>query len=228
MGKRGTVEDVTTRVSGALKSSELLTHAGVPHVTMLLHPTEGLIFSGEAKVTRQVMDLVHKQGLESKMKEDAMWQGGNLNHMSTRKEKELLLSRLYECKLPPMPMPFSDLRTTSLPLLQAQFGKVLEAELTGVKYKLGDPLPPNICEWFNCGQEIFECIKGSTYTKGLSGLLSNHETFFNNGRNYNLQSKLSKLMRLIMLRFVEREGLDYSKVLPGQPGGGLQAAIAGR
>ena len=143
MGKRGTVEDVTTRVSGVLKSSELLTTAGVPHVTMVLHPTEGLIFSGEAKITRQVMDLVHKQGLESKMKEDSMWHGGSLNHMSTRKEKELLLSRLYECKIPPMPMPFSDLRITSLPLLQAQFGKVLEAELTGVKYKLGDPLPPN-------------------------------------------------------------------------------------
>ena len=227
MGKRGSVEDVTTRVSGVMKSSKLLTDAGVPHVTMVLHPTEGLIFSGEVKVTRQMMDLVNKQGLESKMKEDTMWQGGNLIHMSTRWEKELMLSRLYECKLPPMPMPFSDLRTTSLPLLQAQFGKILEAELTGVRYKLGDPLPPNISEWFTYGQEVFECIKGSTYTRGLPGLLSNHEAFFNNGRNYDLQSKLSKLIRLIMLRFVEGKRHNGTEVLPRQPGGGVQAALGG-
>ena len=43
----------------------------------------------------------------------------------------------------------------------------------------------------------------------------------------NLQSKLNKLMKLIMLRFVEGDGLDCSEVLPGQPGGSVQAAIGG-
>ena len=34
-------------------------------------------------------------------------------------------------------------------------------------------------------------------------------------------------MKLIMLRFVEGDGLDCSEVLPGQPGGSVQAAIGG-
>ena len=34
-------------------------------------------------------------------------------------------------------------------------------------------------------------------------------------------------MKLIMLSFVEGDGLDCSEVLPGQPGGSVQAAIGG-
>ena len=63
MGKRGNVEDVQTRVAGALKSSELLSAAGVVHVTIVNHPSEGLVFSGEERLTRQLMDLFEGEGL---------------------------------------------------------------------------------------------------------------------------------------------------------------------
>ena len=66
-------------------------------------------------------------------------------------------------------MPLSELRTMSLPVLAAQFSKVLEAELSGTKYKTGDRLPDTITEWFKFGVDVFSCIRGSTYTKELTG-----------------------------------------------------------
>ena len=172
MGKRGPVEDVTTRVAGALKASEAMSMAGVASVTIIFHPRDGLIFSGEDGLTRKMINLVEREGLEQSMAEVAIRQGSQFNHFSTRREKEGLLAKLYDCNLPPLPLPFEELQSTSIPVLSAQFGKVLEVELGGSKYKTGQQLPDNISEWFTFGPNVFDCIKGSTYSRELPGLLS--------------------------------------------------------
>lgn len=171
MGKRGNVEDVQTRVAGALKSSELLSAAGVVHVTIVNHPSEGLVFSGEERLTRQLMDLFEGEGLGKQLMDDSMRVGNHINHVSTRKEKEELLQKFYNCNLPALPMPFSELRTTSLPVLAAQFSKVLEVEMLGSKFKSGEELPESISEWFKFGTDVFSCIRGSTYSKAMSGTI---------------------------------------------------------
>ena len=61
MGKRGSVEETVTNVYSTLESSGNLTAAGVPHVILMVHPTEGIIYSGEENVTRAVRDLVVEQ-----------------------------------------------------------------------------------------------------------------------------------------------------------------------
>ena len=169
MGKRGSVEEVTTRVASTLKSSELLTDAGVHHAIVVLHPTEGLIFCGEEKFTQTIQDLVEVNGVDKLMKKAVMNSGSRPKFRSSRKEKEELLQTLYDCNLPAMPYPFSELRTSSLPILQAQLARVLEVETTGLRLKHGDPLPDSLKEWFEFGEEAFYNIKGSTYSKALPG-----------------------------------------------------------
>ena len=170
MGKRGSVEQTVTNVYSTLESSENLTDAGVPHVILMVHPTEGIIYSGEQNVTRALRDLVVDGGLENDIKQSAMRNGRFLNHVSCRRDKEILLQQLYDCLLPPMPLPFSELRTSSLPLLQGQLARALEVEMAGIRFKPGDPLPEKIAQWFDFGAEAFFCIKGKTHTKPLPGI----------------------------------------------------------
>ena len=72
MGKRGSVKERVTNVYSMLESSGNLTAAGVPHVILMVHPTEGIIYSGEENVTRAVRDLVVESGLENNIKQSAM------------------------------------------------------------------------------------------------------------------------------------------------------------
>ena len=84
-----------------------------------------------------------------------------LNHFSSRKIKQDLLSKLYRCNLPALPMPLSEMRT--LVLLTKAFGKVLETELKGLKYKLGQgPMPDKVKDWFNYGEQIWACFTETT------------------------------------------------------------------
>ena len=101
MGKRGSVEETVTNVYSTLESSGNLTAAGVPHVILMVHPTEGIIYSGEENVTRAVRDLVVESGLENNIKQSAMLNGRFLNHVSCRRDKEILLGKLYDCLHPP-------------------------------------------------------------------------------------------------------------------------------
>ena len=98
MGKRGSVEEVTTRIASTLKSSELLTDAGVHHAIVVLHPTEGLIFCGEEKFTQTIQDLVEVNGVDKLMKKAVMNSGSRPNFRSSRKEKEELLLKMPQAK----------------------------------------------------------------------------------------------------------------------------------
>ena len=70
------------------------------------------------------------------MIDETMRQGSMLmNHYSTRNEKELFMSKLHNCNLPPFPIPFSELIQSSIPLMTAQFLKVLKVETSGSKSK---------------------------------------------------------------------------------------------
>ena len=138
MGKRGVVEEQTVRVSAMVKASEQLTLAGVFSTTIISHPTEGFLVSGEEEMTRHVMELIDRAGLRGMVNVAQMRTGGMLNHLSTRKMKEKMLMKLYKCVLPPLPMPLSDMK--SLVLLQQQFGKVWDCELKGQRFKVGDSI----------------------------------------------------------------------------------------
>ena len=76
---------------------------------------------------------------------------------------------LFDSRLPPFSMPFTELKTCLL--LQAHFGRALEAELSGIKFKFGDPIPENIKDWFEDEEDIFKCLKAGSHTNNLGGLL---------------------------------------------------------
>ena len=84
----------------------------------------------------EMMDIMENGGLKSRMIDETMRQGSMLmNHCSTRNEKELFMSKLYNCNLPPFPIPFSELIQSSITLMTAQFSKVLKVEMSGSKAK---------------------------------------------------------------------------------------------
>ena len=56
------------------------------------------------------------------------------------------MSKLFNCVLPPLPMPLSEMRT--LVLLTTAFGKLWEVELKGTRFKIGDPCPEKLKDWF--------------------------------------------------------------------------------
>ena len=129
----GSVEETTTGVAEALGSSKDLTACGLRSVTIMIHPIKGVIVSGEENLS---MGMMENGGLKSRMIDETMRQGSMLmNHYSTRNEKELFMSKLYNCNLPPFPIPFSELIQSSIPLMTAQFSKVLKVEMSGGKAK---------------------------------------------------------------------------------------------
>ena len=140
MGRRGVLEEQTTRVASLVESSAKLTHAGIYHTTIIYHPNEGLIVTGEEEMAAKVLEVIEGSGLREVVNDAQIRAGNMLNHFSSRKIKQDLLSKLYRCNLPALPMPLSEMRT--LVLLTKAFGKVLETELKGLKYKFGQgPMP---------------------------------------------------------------------------------------
>ena len=103
----GNVHEVFTRVGSALKTSGQITAAGVTSVTIINHPTKGLLFAGKEKLCRKLKQLVAKEDIDKELMEESMRSGNNLNHSCTRGDKEELMSNVYDCLLPPLPMPFS-------------------------------------------------------------------------------------------------------------------------
>ena len=143
--------------------------AGVTSVTIINHPTEGLLFAGEEKLCRKLKELVAKEDIDKELMEESMRSGNNLNHSCTRGDKEELMSKVYDCLLPPLPMPFSEFCNSPTTMLYSHFSRVLEVEMAGLRYK-GGPLPEKIFEWFKWDQSIFNAIRGATYHKTLPGL----------------------------------------------------------
>ena len=132
----GSVEETTTGVAEALGSSKDLTACGLRSVTIMIHPIEVVIVSGEEILSMEMMDIIESGGLKSRMIDETMRQGSMLmNQSSTRNEKELFMSKLYNCNLPPFPIPFSELIQSSIQLMTAQFSKVLKVEMSGSKAK---------------------------------------------------------------------------------------------
>ena len=169
MGKMGNVLEVFTRVGSALKTSGQITAAGVTSVTIINHPTEGLLLAGEEKLCRKLKELVAKEDIDKELMEESMRSGNNLNHSCTRGDKEELMSKVYDCLLPPLPMPFSEFCNSPTTMLSSHFSRVLEVEMAGLRYK-GGPLPEKILDWFKWDQSIFNAIRGATYHKTLPGL----------------------------------------------------------
>ena len=109
----------------------------------------------------KVLEVIEGSGLREVVNDAQIRAGNMLNHFSSRKIKQDLLSKLYRCNLPALPMPLSEMRT--LVLLTKAFGKVLETELRGLKYKLGQgPMPDKVKDWFNYGEQIWACFTGTT------------------------------------------------------------------
>ena len=132
----GSVEETTTGVAEALESSKDLTACGLRSVTIMIHPIKGVIVSGEEILSIEMMDIMENGGLKSRMIDETMRQGSMLmNHYPTRNEKELFMSKLYKCNLPPFPIPFSELIQSLILLMTAQFSKVLKVEMSGSKAK---------------------------------------------------------------------------------------------
>ena len=169
MGRRGLVEEQTTKVARMVKKSEDLTMAGIFHTSIIYHPTEGLILTGEEEMSRKVMELIERGGLKQSVTEAQLRAGNSLNHFSSRRTKENILSKLFNCVLPPLPMPLSEMRT--LVLLTTAFGKLWEVELKGTRFKIGDPCPEKMKDWFKHGDDVWSCMKGTTHTKELLAIL---------------------------------------------------------
>ena len=84
----------------------------------------------------EMMDIMENGGLKSRMIDETMRQGSMLmNQSSTRNEKELFMSKLYNYNLPPFPIPFSELIQSLILLMTAQFSKALKVEMSGSKAK---------------------------------------------------------------------------------------------
>ena len=135
MSNRGQLEKQTTKVGNLLKASQELSKCGIFGVTIIAHPTEGLIVSGEEEMSKEVRKLLETSNLTKVIAEGQQASGTVVNHFSTRMEKTKLLQRLYKCSLPPLPMPFSEMDTFVLML--PQLNSVVESETSGTKFKVG-------------------------------------------------------------------------------------------
>ena len=135
MSNRGQLEKQTTKVGNLLKASQELSKSGIFGVTIIAHPTEGLIVSGEEEMSKEVRKLLETSNLTKVIAEGQQASGTVVNHFSTRMEKTKLLQRLYKCSLPPLPMPFSEMDTFVLML--PQLNSVVESETSGTKFKVG-------------------------------------------------------------------------------------------
>ena len=172
--RRGAVEEQTVRMAALMKASEQMTKAGLFSVTIVSHPTEGIIISGEEEMGKVIQGLMQNSDLATVVSEAPTKAGSMINHFSTRTEKEKALRELYDCNLPPLPLPFSEFKTFTV--MAAQFGKLLEAEMQGTKYKVGDQVPGRVKEWFEEDQEVFDCLRGVTHTSKLGPALKSRGT----------------------------------------------------
>ena len=157
-----------------MKASEQLTKSGLFSVTIVSSPTEGIIISGEEEMCLTARKLLENTSLAKVVEEAPTKAGWMINHFSTRAEKEKALKTLFKCNLPPLPMPLSELKTFTL--LAAVFGKVWEVEMLKNKYKMGDPVPDNVREWFEDDVEVFQNLRGATHTGKLGNLLKERGT----------------------------------------------------
>ena len=169
MGKRGALEEQTTRVAALVKASESLTMAGIFHTTIIHHPNEGMILTGEEEMTTKVMQMIEAANLRQFVNAAQLRAGNSINHFSTRRVKATMLSQIYNCVLPPLPMPLGEMRT--LVLLTTAFGKVWDCELKSTRFKIGDSAPENVKEWFGYEEEVWTCMREATHTKELAGIL---------------------------------------------------------
>ena len=53
-------------------------------MTIINHPTKGLLFAGEEKLCRKLKELVAKEDIDKELMEESMRSGNNLNHSCTR------------------------------------------------------------------------------------------------------------------------------------------------
>ena len=152
--RRGPLEEQTVKVAALMKSSEHATKVRVFAVTLIAHPTEGVIISGEESLAKLMTEILKNPALAREVKE-APARGGMMvpNYFSSRREKELALKKLYNCSLPPLPMPFSELTTYAMVL--GAFGEVWKSELQGTKFKVGDAMPDSFKAWFTEDEEVF-------------------------------------------------------------------------
>ena len=130
---RGALEEQTAKVGGLLKASEQVSKAGIYAVTLISHPTEGILVSGEEEMCRIIREMLKTSGKEREFREMPV-NGGMVNHFSSRAEKTKALKRLYSCPLPPLPMPFSEMKTHGLML--GQFAKLWDVEMQSAKCKV--------------------------------------------------------------------------------------------
>ena len=168
-GKRGMFEEQITKISSILRLSEQLTKCGISSTLIISHPVEGFLYSGAVMMTTRTRDLVAGSNLNVEVIHEQTTSGRMLNHFSSRRDKEVLLKKSYSSVLPPLPVPFSEVKT--FVLLQAQFTKVLEAELAGLAFKFGDDMPEELKDWFEDDNEIFKCFKAGSHTNNLNGIL---------------------------------------------------------
>ena len=124
-GRRGALEEQTTKIAAFLKASEQLTKSGIAAAAIISHPVEGFIYSGASKMTNATRNLVERSNLKAEVEHEQTTTGQMLNHYSSRREKESLLMKLYDTRLPPLPLPFSEI--TSNLTVQNQFNRALEA-----------------------------------------------------------------------------------------------------
>ena len=169
MGRRGALEEQTTRVAALVKASEQLTMAGIFHSCIIHHPTEGMILTGEEDMTTRVMEMIEQARLRERVTEAQLRAGNMINHFSTRRIKENMLAQIYKCVLPPLPMPLGEMRT--LVLLTTAFAKVWETELKGTKFRIGDKMPEKLKDWFRYDEQVWACMRGATHTKDLAQIL---------------------------------------------------------
>ena len=169
------MEEQTVKVAALMKSSEHATKVRVFAVTLIAHPTEGVIISGEESLAKLMTEILKNPALAREVKE-APARGGMMvpNYFSSRREKELALKKLYNCSLPPLPMPFSELTTYAMVL--GAFGEVWKSELQGTKFKVGDAMPDSFKAWFTEDEEVFRSgmdapSRGEPSPRGRGGSL---------------------------------------------------------
>ena len=110
--RRGLMEEQTVRVGALLKASEMLTKSGIHAVTLISHPTEGIIISGEEEMSRVAREMVESSSMGKVVSEAPTRARGVVNHFSTRAEKKKVLKQLFK----------TEIKTFTLML--GQFGKV--------------------------------------------------------------------------------------------------------
>ena len=166
-GGRGKAETMSKAVNQAEEKSEALTAANVLGFRITDCPVEGIIVSGEERLTKWMMPILEKEGLRRKVAELQMSRTKHLNHFSTRTEKIELLKVLHQTSLPPLSAKLSDLN--NFEHLRIQYAKMIEAEVQGIpNFKYGSEIPDSVLEWLDeTWQEAFLLTRGQNYEKAL-------------------------------------------------------------